>query len=88
MLSLLDSFQICLMMSVDSWLAGASGLLVKVQHMRIAVRIIALFDLSFVAGMPCAIRPSRALANSGRFTRVDMVLELAVFMMVPLINIG
>jgi hypothetical protein len=87
MLSLLDSFQICLTMSVDSWLAGASGLLVKVQHIRIAVRIIALFDLSFVAGMPCAIRPSRALANSCKFTRVDMVLEL-VFMLIPLINIG
>ena len=55
------------------------------QHMRIAARMMLEFEVSFADGMPFVTKPSRALANSPKVIRVDMVLVLAVNILVPLI---
>jgi len=72
--------QSCVMVSILFCDAGDLGSSFKTQHMRIAVRKIALFDASFSGGTPLLIRPSKALANSSREILVLTVRVVGFFM--------
>ena len=68
------------MVSIDDRDAGLFGSSFKMQHIRIAVRRIALFDASFSGGTPLLIMPSKAFANSSRLILVLTVRVFSSFM--------